>query len=68
MENRGQSRLSGLSPACGAEGGRLGGLRGRLAFAAVVLGVAIHLAVGTAALSAWFQAALSVSVWGITST
>jgi len=41
----------------------LDGLRGRLVFAEVALGIAI-LAAGNAALSAWFQAALPVGVWG----
>ena len=38
LENRGQSRLSELSPACGADDGGFDGLHGRLAFAAVALG------------------------------
>jgi len=48
---------------CGADGGRLDGLRGRLALGRLRWGVAI-LAVGNVALFASFQAALPVGVWG----
>jgi len=37
-KNSGQSRPSELSPGCGGDGGRLDGLRGWLAFAALALG------------------------------